>query len=85
MAQTEGRTSLAIGLAFVCACLLLAELAVTVMTGPARSIIRESLTIIGWVAMWRPVQIFLYDWWPLKGRIRVFDNLRFARVTVVQA
>ncbi|GAB3373041.1 hypothetical protein [Massilia agri] len=81
----QGRTSLAIGLAFVCACLLLAELAVTVMTGPARSIIRESLTIIGWVAMWRPVQIFLYDWWPLKGRIRVFDNLSFARITVVQA
>jgi len=81
----QGRISLAIGLSFVCACLLLADAASITMTGPARSIVRESLIIIGWVAMWRPIQIFLYDWWPLKGRIKVFDNLRFARVTVVQA
>jgi len=36
---------------------------------------RESLTIVGWVAMWRPVEIFLYDWWPLVRRIRVYKNL----------
>ena len=81
----QGRTSLAIGLAFVCACLLLAEGIGTVVAGPTKDIVRESLTIIAWVAMWRPVQIFLYDWWPLKGRIKVFDNLCFARVSVVQA
>lgn len=23
--------------------------------------LRESLTIAGWVAMWRPMQIYLYD------------------------
>lgn len=79
-----GRTSLAIGLAFVAACLLLAEAISSVLGGLAARIARESLTIIGWVAMWRPVQIFLYDWWPLKGRIGVFENLRFARVKVVQ-
>jgi len=81
----QGRTSLAIGLSFVCTCLLLADGAGMLVTGPAEAIVRESLLIIGWVAMWRPVQIFLYDWWPIKGRIKVFDNLRFAHVTVVQA
>lgn len=81
----QGRTSMAIGIGFVTACLLLAEAASLFMSGPARAITRESLTIIGWVAMWRPVQIFLYDWWPLRGRIKVFENLRFARVSVVQA
>lgn len=81
----QGRVSLAIGLAFVCVCLLLAEGASLVLSGPPGTIVRESLTIIGWVAMWRPVQIFLYDWWPLTGRIKVLDNLRFARVTVVKA
>jgi hypothetical protein len=79
-----GRLSLAVGLVFVASCLLLAEAITTLMPGPAAKIAHESLTIIGWVAMWRPVQIFLYDWWPLKGRIRVFENLRFARVSVVQ-
>ena len=81
----QGRMSLAIGLSFVCVCLLLAEAASLAITGPPGTIVRESLTIIGWVAMWRPIQIFLYDWWPLTGRIKVLDNLRFARVTVVKA
>ena len=79
-----GRLSLAVGLVFVVSCLLLAETLTILLPGPATKIAGESLTIIGWVAMWRPVQIFLYDWWPLKGRIRVFENLRCARVSVVQ-
>lgn len=78
-----GRTSLAIGLSFVAACLLLAEAFASLVPGPTAKIVRESLTIIGWVALWRPVQIFLYDWWPLTGRIKVFENLRFARVSAI--
>ena len=81
----QGRLSLGIGLGFVIACLLLAEAIVAVAPGPAAKIAHESLTIIGWVAMWRPVQIFLYDWWPIKGRIRVYENLRFARVSLARA
>jgi len=80
----QGRISLMIGIAFVTTCLLLAEAIDSVVQGHAASIARESLNIIGWVAMWRPAQIFLYDWWPLTGRIKVFENLRFARVSVVQ-
>ena len=80
----QGRSSLLIGLGFVASCLLLAELITVQFPGHASRIVRESLTIIGWVAMWRPVQIFLYDWWPLRGRIRTLENLRFARVRVVQ-
>lgn len=81
----EGRTSLLIGTAFVSLCLGAAEAASTLLSGSAQAITRESLTIVGWVAMWRPAEIFLYDWWPLRGKIKVFENLRFARVTVAQA
>lgn len=81
----QGRTSLAIGVGFVASCLLLAELITGLVPGHGGKIARESLTIIGWVAMWRPVQIFLYDWWPLKRRIKTYENLRFAQVSVVPA
>lgn len=81
----HGRISLAIGLAFVAACLLAAETLTHPGQGAAGSIARESLTIIGWVAMWRPVQIFLYDWWPVVGRIHAYENLKYARVEVVDA
>ena len=48
-------------------------------------ILRESLTIGGWVAMWRPMQIFLYEWWPLARRGRIYRNLSHAEVAVVPA
>ncbi len=81
----QARTSLLIGLVFVSVCLFGADLIGNHGSGTGATIARESLTIIGWVAMWRPIQMLLYDWWPLRGRIQVFENLRFARVSLVPA
>jgi len=64
----QGRTSLLIGTAFLAVCLLLGRLIAPNDLGAARSIAREGLTIGGWVAMWRPMEIYLYDWWPLRRR-----------------
>lgn len=80
----QGRASLLIGLAFVTVCLIAADAIGKLGTGTAFTIARESLTIVGWVAMWRPLQIFLYDWWPLVRRIRVYKTLKNAQVRVVQ-
>jgi hypothetical protein len=38
-------------------------------------LLRESLLIGGWVAMWRPLEIFLYDWWPIRAEARLYDRL----------
>src|ERR1700675_3047467 len=38
-------------------------------------IVRESLTIGGWVSMWRPLEIFLYDWWPIRNEALLSDRL----------
>ena len=79
----EGRTSLLTGLAFLGVCLLGADL----LSGHADNAFiraaRESLIIGGWVAMWRPLQIFLYEWWPCVRRGKVFRNLSKAQVQVV--
>jgi len=29
----------------------------------------------GWVAMWRPMEVFLYDWWPIRADARLADRL----------
>ena len=52
--------------------------------GPYLEILREGLIIAGWVAMWRPIQIFLYDWWPIARRRRMLQNLSRAQVRVVE-
>ena len=38
-------------------------------------LVSESLIIGGWVALWRPMEIFLYDWWPIRADARLFDRL----------
>jgi hypothetical protein len=43
----------------------------------------ERLLIVGWVAMWRPLEIFLCDWWPIAGERRLHDRLSRISVRVV--
>ena len=81
----EGRTSLLIGLGFLAACLAGADMLPQEATNPALRVLREGLMIVGWVAMWRPLQLFLYEWWPLARRIRILRSLSAASVHVVQA
>lgn len=80
----QGRTSLLIGLVFLSICLVLSKALLGSGTGTWAAIGRESLTIAGWVAMWRPMQIYLYDWWPLRGRARVYQKLSHIPVELVQ-
>jgi hypothetical protein len=79
----RGRISLVIGLAFVALTVTATTLAATswAVTGFAR-ILDESLLIVGWVAMWRPLEIFLYDWWPIRGEARHFERLATMPVRV---
>ena len=79
----EGRISLVIGVAFLSACLLAADLLTPLASGTFLKIVRESLTIGGWVAMWKPMQVFLYEWWPLVRRRHIYRNLGKAQVRVV--
>jgi len=71
----QGRTSLFIGLVFLTACLVLIQTLLRGEAGTWAGILRESLTIAGWVAMWRPMQIYLYDWWPLRRTGRILAKL----------
>jgi hypothetical protein len=79
----EGRLSLAIGLAFMMTCLLVQHYFVGAGHGPLRDVLRESLTIGGWVGMWQPIQIYLYSWWPLLRRRRALAELSRVPVELV--
>lgn len=80
--MNRGRLSLIVGLAFLSGCLLLIELTVPDPRSTVAVFLKEGLTIAGWVAMWKPLEIYLYDWWPLRRRGRVLDKLSRMSVTV---
>jgi hypothetical protein len=78
-----GWRSLAIGLAVLIVCLVGSQL-VAKMAGNAvvARVLEESLIIVGWVVNWRPLEIYLYDWWPIRRRILLFRRIAAAPVTV---
>jgi hypothetical protein len=79
----EGRTSLLIGLCFLALCLIGADFLSGFATNTLLRALQESLLIGGWVAMWRPLQIFLYEWWPIVRRRRIYHHLCHASVHVL--
>ena len=48
--------------------------------GTLITILRESLLIGGWVAMWRPMEIFLYERWPGKRKQALYTRLSMMQV-----
>ena len=72
----RGRISLLIGLAFLAVTMWLASSVpgVTESVG-LRALLREGLIISGWVAMWRPMEVFLYDWWPIHAEVKLHGRL----------
>lgn len=79
----RGRVSLAVGLVFLAGCFVIGELVAEIGRGAAAELTREGLTIGGWVAMWRPLEIYLYDWWPLRDERRLLERLARARVRLI--
>ena len=79
-----GRTSLAIGMVFLATTTIGGQLLAEALTGwRFAAVVTESLLIGGWVAMWRPLEVFLYDWWPIREEARLFDRLGAMPVRLV--
>jgi len=78
----DGRDSLFIGGLFLAACLTTSQILIGQASGAVQAMARESLTIAGWVAMWRPMEMFLYEWWPLRRRWRIFEKMSHMKVEV---
>jgi hypothetical protein len=81
-----GRVSLLIGLLFLGGAIVVGELVASLVAKQSYgSIIKESFVIGGWVALWRPLEIFLYDWWPIRAEAKLLDRLGEMDVRVLGA
>jgi hypothetical protein len=76
----RGFVSLIIGGLFLVACLWLRQFIASSTVPAATDVASEGLLILGWVAMWRPVEIFLYDWWPELGKRLLFARIAAMRI-----
>lgn len=80
----RGRISLLIGLTFLSLSIGLGEISNHWLSSTSMAqVLHQSVLIGGWVAMWRPMEIFLYDWWPLAAQIRLLKRLAVMQVHIV--
>lgn len=71
-----GRVSLVIGLLFLTLAFVIVNLLRSVLSDLRfGGLLGEGVLIGGWVAMWRPLEIFLYDWWPIRREAQLYDRL----------
>ena len=72
----RGRISLVIALVFLTASIAVGDVVASYLgNGRLGEIVREGFLIGGWVAMWRPLEVFLYDWWPIRAEGRLLQRL----------
>ena len=72
----RGRISLVIALAFLGSAITAGDaIASYFADNHIAGVLREGFIIGGWVAMWRPLEVFLYDWWPIRADVRLFRRL----------
>jgi hypothetical protein len=71
----RGRTALLIGRVFLSSCVVLSDVVSPLLhaTG-VKGVVTQGLTVAGWVAMWRPLEIFLYSWWPIRRDRRLDER-----------
>ena len=80
----RGSISLVIGITVLAAALAAGEYLTRLLGGGhLATVLGQSLHIGGWVAMWHPMEIFLYEWWPILSERKLYDRLSRIPVRIV--
>lgn len=78
-----GRRFLAIGVVVLIGCLATSQIAAAAIPQPVVArVVEESLIFLGWVANWKPIEIYLYDWVPIRRRIALLRRIAAAPIKV---
>lgn len=80
-----GLIALRLGLLVLAICVLLSSVitAMTMLPDFVSRVIGESLAIAGWVVLWRPLELLLFDTWPVRRRLRRLAAIRTAELDIV--
>jgi hypothetical protein len=78
-----GRVGLVIGISFLGLTLFASYRIARNPDTVINEIVRNSLLIIGWVAMWQPISIFFYAWQPFRQKLKIYQKICRVRVSVL--
>lgn len=80
--RRTGQVTLLLAVVLVVALLMLSQVVARVVPGALGAGLKEGLVISSWVVMWRPVEVLIYDWIPVRRERKVVTKLLEAQVHV---
>lgn len=66
---------LLIGLTILITCISVAQSLLVPSPPGYLGILREGIVIFGWVSIWKPIELILFDWFPLYEKIKLYEKL----------
>lgn len=71
----QAQVFLLIGLAVLGICIGIAQSLTAPQPPGIIGILREGIVIFGWVSIWKPIELILFDWYPLYEKLRLYKKL----------
>jgi len=72
-----------VGLVFLFICLGISKWISSLDSEILSTTLREGIVIFGWVSMWKPLELILFDWYPIYDRIRLFRKLLKTEIKIM--
>jgi hypothetical protein len=80
-----GRTTLLIGLTFLTIALIARQIVSSLDNHLLALIIADALLIIGWVAMWEPITVLLYQLWPIVQLKKTYEKISTMEIDILSS
>src|SRR6516165_8674249 len=81
----EARVALSMSMVFLLLANALGEAIRVAFTGRFAGAVANGLEIFGWVAMWKPAELLLYDWIPVRRRRNLLARLARMEIECVSS
>jgi hypothetical protein len=80
-----GRSTFLIGLTFLTIALIARQLVSSMNNHLLAQIFADALLIIGWVAMWEPVTVLLYELWPIIQLKKTYEKISTMEIDILSS
>jgi hypothetical protein len=78
-----GRTTFLIGLTFLTIALIARQLVSGLNNHLLAQIVADALLIVGWVAMWEPITVLLYELWPIIQTKKIYEKISTMEIDIL--
>jgi hypothetical protein len=78
-----GRSTLLIGLSFLAIALVARQMVSHISDQFFAQLFADALLIIGWVAMWEPITVLLYELWPIIQLKNTYEKISTMKIDIL--